>query len=108
MKKLFFPLLTTVVLFGLSTPFFAQAAPSYVKGYTKSNGAYVQGYYRTIPNSTKFDNYSTRGNYNPYTGNIGTVNPYKYAVPKYSAPTYKLPSYKTPSYGAPSYKSHKW
>lgn len=47
-------------------------AASRVRGYTKSNGTYVQPYYRSSPNSSKFDNYSSRGNYNPYTGKRGS------------------------------------
>ena len=47
----------------------------YVKGYTRSNGTYVRGHYRTAPNSTKADNFSTRGNVNPYTGKPGWVAP---------------------------------
>lgn len=50
-----------------------------VKGYYKpSTGSYVTPSYRTSPNKTKFDNYSTKGNYNPYTSKKGSVNPYKY------------------------------
>ena len=45
---------------------------SYVNGYTKSNGTYVQGHYRSSQNSTNHDNYSTSGNYNPYTGSAGS------------------------------------
>ena len=48
-----------------------------VSGYYRSSGTYVQPHYRTSPNSTLFDNYSTQGNINPYTGQAGTVNPYK-------------------------------
>ena len=44
-------------------------------GYTTSRGTYVQPYVATNPNSTQMDNYSTRGNVNPYTGAIGTRNP---------------------------------
>ena len=47
-------------------------ADTYVNGYTKSNGTYVNGYMKTNPNSTRNDNYSTQGNYNPYTGQEGT------------------------------------
>lgn len=47
-------------------------ADKYVNGYTKSNGTYVKGYYRSSPNSTKSDNFSTYGNTNPYTGKKGT------------------------------------
>jgi len=42
-----------------------------VRGYTKSNGTYVQPYYRSSPNSSKYDNYSSSGNYNPYSGRRG-------------------------------------
>ena len=44
---------------------------TYVNGYTKSNGTYVEGHYRSSRNSTNHDNYSTSGNYNPYTGTAG-------------------------------------
>lgn len=44
-------------------------------GYTTSRGTYVQPYVATNPNSTQTDNFSTRGNVNPYTGNVGTRNP---------------------------------
>lgn len=48
-----------------------------VKSYYKpSSMKYVAPSYRTSPNKTKLDNYSTRGNYNPYTGKKGTLNPY--------------------------------
>ena len=43
-----------------------------VSGYTRSNGTYVTGYTRTQRNSTNHDNYSTSGNYNPYTGTTGS------------------------------------
>ncbi len=43
-----------------------------VRGYYKpSTGSYVSPYVRSSPNSYKFDNYSARGNYNPYTGKRG-------------------------------------
>ena len=41
-------------------------------GYTKSNGTYVNGHYKTTSNSTNWDNYSTKGNTNPYSGKSGT------------------------------------
>ncbi len=44
----------------------------YQSGYTKSNGTYVAPTYKTNPNSTNIDNYSTKGNSNPYNGNSGT------------------------------------
>lgn len=47
----------------------------YVKPYTKKDGTYVPGYYRTAPNSSNTDNFSTKGNTNPYTGTPGWIDP---------------------------------
>lgn len=57
------------LIFGLS-------AQVLVNGYFKKNGTYVEPYYRTEPNSTLFDNYSTKGNVNPFTGKPGWIDPY--------------------------------
>jgi hypothetical protein len=43
-----------------------------VGGYTRRDGTYVGPYQRTKANNTDDDNYSTRGNYNPWTGKTGT------------------------------------
>ena len=49
------------------------SAVQHVRGYTrKKSGKYVQSHYRTTPNNTKYDNYSHKGNLNPYTGKHGT------------------------------------
>lgn len=62
-------------------------AAVHVKGYYRSNGTYVQPHYRSSPNSTVLDNYSTKGNINPYTGKEGTINPPMYPYsPSISAP----------------------
>jgi len=47
----------------------------YVQPHVNSNGTFTQGHYQTNPNHTQLDNYSTRGNYNPYTGQYGTRAP---------------------------------
>jgi hypothetical protein len=47
-------------------------ADQFVHGYTRSNGTYVRPYYRSSPNGTATDNFSYRGNVNPYTGAVGT------------------------------------
>ncbi len=53
-------------------------ASTRVGGYYKpGTGTYVQPYYRSSPNTTRFDNYSTKGNYNPYTGKKGYTSPFK-------------------------------
>jgi hypothetical protein len=43
-----------------------------VKGYYRKDGTYVAPHYRSSPNSTSADNWSTKGNVNPYTGKEGT------------------------------------
>lgn len=52
------------------------AHAEWVNGYTRSNGTYVQGHHRSAPDGNRFNNYSTQGNVNPYTGQAGRVNPY--------------------------------
>jgi hypothetical protein len=47
----------------------------YVHGYTKKSGTYVAPHYQTNPNRTKLDNWSTKGNVNPFTGKLGTKSP---------------------------------
>lgn len=55
----------------------AQVNPNhhYVKGYHRKDGTYVKGHYRTNPNSTNRDNYSTKPNTNPWTGKKGWIEP---------------------------------
>jgi hypothetical protein len=48
-----------------------------VRGYTKKNGTHVQPSKRSAPNGTQKDNFSTKGNVNPYTGKKGTKTPKK-------------------------------
>ena len=60
------------VVTGSSYSFPSTSSTTTVRGYHKSNGTYVQGHTRTSPNSTNWDNYSTMGNSNPYTGSTGT------------------------------------
>ena len=68
MKRLFLGT-AFVLLAGAAS---AQTPDHYVNGYTRSNGTYVAPHYQTNPNYTRSDNYSTVGNVNPYTGQIGT------------------------------------
>lgn len=60
---------------------YSQTSQVWVDGYTKSNGTYVQGYYKTVPNSTATNNYSYSGNYNPNTGTVGTKPLYYNSTP---------------------------
>lgn len=56
-----------------------------VRGHFRSDGTYVQPHVRSAPNNSRTDNWSSQGNYNPYTGRQGTVDPYR--AP--SMPTYR-------------------
>lgn len=77
MKKILSIFLVSLIV-ALSAFSFAEAKVIRVKPYYKpSTGKYVQPYYKTSPNKTKLDNYSTKGNYNPYTGKKGYVSPFK-------------------------------
>jgi hypothetical protein len=46
-----------------------------VGGYMTNRGTYVAPHQQTNSNSTQYDNYSSRGNYNPYSGRFGTRSP---------------------------------
>lgn len=48
-----------------------------VRGYSKKDGTYVAPHQRTNPNQTQKDNWSSKPNYNPYTGKEGTKEPQK-------------------------------
>ncbi len=66
--------LIPLLLAGLLSMFTASVAfaDQYVNGYTRTDGTYVAPHYRSSPNATVRDNYSYKGNTNPYTGNTGT------------------------------------
>jgi hypothetical protein len=79
MKTSFVKVLS-ILLFGIlsvfANPSFAQRKSSsdvYVKSYVKSNGTVVEGHMRSAPDKTAGNNFSTKGNVNPYTGAAGTV-----------------------------------
>jgi hypothetical protein len=51
--------------------------PVHVRAHVTKSGTYVPGHIRTAPNGTQRDNWSTKGNVNPYTGKAGTREPVK-------------------------------
>ena len=68
-------ILAAIILATVAIP--SQAAGSHAKnGYIKKDGTYVAPSQATNPNATKLDNYSSKGNVNPYTGKEGSVDPY--------------------------------
>lgn len=52
-------------------------ADNYTNGYMRKDGTYVQPHYQTAPDRNPYNNYSTKGNTNPYTGQAGTRDPYQ-------------------------------
>jgi hypothetical protein len=62
-------LIATIMVAALASSAMAQRT---VRGYVKKNGAYVQQHHRTSPDHTQRNNYSAKGNVNPYTGKPGT------------------------------------
>lgn len=67
MKTLFVAVVSVLLFVGA-----AFAKDVYVDGYIKDNGTYVEPYHRTSPDSSSTNNYSSEGNYNPYTGKAGS------------------------------------
>lgn len=61
----------------------AVQADEYVNGYYRQDGTYVEGHWRSSPNQQRWDNYSSEGNYNPYTGERGTER-HEFSPPDYS------------------------
>ena len=43
----------------------------YVQDYVKKDGTVVKGYYRSLPDKNKLNNWTTKGNINPFTGKKG-------------------------------------
>jgi hypothetical protein len=80
----------------------APALAAQVQGYYRRDGTYVAPHSRTNPDGNPYNNYSTQGNYNPNTGQMGTVNPYSspqiVPTPSYLPPP---PPMYTPPYGSP-------
>ena len=58
--------------FGISI---SEAKTVRVKSSITKTGKYRQSHMRSSPNKIKIDNWSTKGNLNPYTGKKGSMNP---------------------------------
>lgn len=84
-------MLYVIIFFSITFSTYAQTNLQHVKvsGYYRKDGTYVQPYFRTAPNSTNRDNFSTKGNTNPYTGKPGWIDPdSKFNTFYYSTYTY--------------------
>lgn len=67
-KSILVLIIATVILM----PFYQVYGAVSVKGYYKANGTYVKPYIRSNPDGVFGNNFSTKGNVNPYTGVVGT------------------------------------
>jgi hypothetical protein len=56
----------------------ASWAAQYVRGYYRSDGTYVQPYWRSDRDGNPLNNYGYPGNLNPYTGEVAPGNPDTY------------------------------
>ena len=65
---------TLLLAMAIITPKLAQATdPVFVRGYVRpSSGAYVAPHFRSAPDGNFYNNWSTKGNINPFTGAAGT------------------------------------
>lgn len=90
MKRFLFWLMSLMLFFSLAASplVLAKGGKSYssrksssgsthVKGYTRKDGKYVAPHYRSKPDKSKSNNWSSKGNTNPYTGKKGTKDPNK-------------------------------
>ncbi len=69
MKKIF--AFVFAILFLIQTMAFASV---HVRSYTKRNGTHVASHHRSNPDGTRSNNWSHRGNVNPFTGKKGYKN----------------------------------
>lgn len=72
----------------------------YVSPHIRSDGTYVQGHMKTDSDNSFWNNWSSSGNVNPYTGSTGTKQP-PYSYRSHSTPNYSTP--KTYSSGGSTY-----
>ena len=66
--------ITITILVFLAMGFDSAYAYSRVGGYTQKNGTYVMPYYKTSKDSSTYNNWSSKGNGNPFTGKKGSKN----------------------------------
>lgn len=61
----------------------AEAKESHsVRGHVTKNGTYVAPHRSTNQDSSRSNNWSSKGNANPYTGKKGTQDPYRPRSPR--------------------------
>ena len=77
MSRTTFALAVAIALL-VSFPLASYAKGSHsVKGYSKKNGTHVAPHRATDPDKSKANNYTSKGDANPYTGKEGSKDPNK-------------------------------
>ena len=76
------------------------SADVWVDGYYRSDGTWVRGHYRSEPDGYFWNNYSSYGNINPYTGEHG------YKWPDYSSSSSSYDNYRSYYYDYYDYSSY--
>lgn len=69
-------------------------ADNYVNPYVRKDGTYVEGHNKSSADRNPYNNYTTQGNSNPYTGREGTKDPYQ-VQQQYQQPSYNNNGYDT-------------
>ena len=80
MKKLLVIIVSLAVLLSIAGVAFAD---TYVNGYYRRDGTYVQPHWRSAPDGNPYNNFSFPGNTNPYTGQVAPGNPDTYLQRQY-------------------------
>lgn len=77
----------------LSNTVQSQTSPNHIwiEGYTRNDGTFVRGHYKTKSNSTTNDNFTTYGNINPYTQEPGWISREKEMLEYDPYLNYKIP-----------------
>src|SRR5437773_12380666 len=82
----------------LLAPLAAWAGETQVDGYYRKDGTYVAPHWRSTPDSSYNNNWSTSPNINPHTGQQGTREPKAFDL----NPSYQTPGTFNPQSGWPS------
>lgn len=108
--------LAPILLLGMAVSL-VDAQSTRVRGYVRKDGTYVMPHRRSAPDGRFWNNWSTSGNINPYTGKYGTKNypstsygsgsSYRSLSYSSGSSSYRTPpsssGYKSPSYSGTSY-----
>lgn len=83
-------------------------ADVWVDGYYRNDGTYVRGHYRSDPDGDFENNWSTKGNVNPYTGEVGTKTKPSNSTKSSSNTYYYTPTNSTYSSSSGSSSGEGW